>query len=107
MRDEREIELQKRFEAITASLTVVHGPDKAFAAVVSAWLMAIEQLAYYSHIHARDKKSTPEELRDELEKWLKSLHGEICEYMDLDQGEILRIAESFHQVVRDICSQKG
>lgn len=99
--------LQQRFNSIRESLKKVYGEEEAFAATVAAWLMAIQHLAYEAHKAAARHEYTPDELRDELEQQLRSLHQEICEHLGVDYQEAVTIAASFHEVIIDICNQKG
>lgn len=118
--NERAQRLMARFDLIQQSLSELHGPQVAFAAVTAAWLMAIQYWQHQSLLRMRDAAeqlpslqrhasltSLATDLDDENQIMLQGFHAELCKYLGVEEHVALRLSKSFQQVIRDICQQGG
>lgn len=113
---ERTRRLSLRFEAIQVGLSIVYGKDAAFAAASAAWLQAIqfafkegmEKIALDCEASARgDIQREITRIDLEMEQQMQAFHKEICEHLNVNREQAIDLYLHFHEVVKDICNQKG
>ena len=116
MEDSRANRLSERFNTIRQTLKELHGDKVAFGAASAAWLSAIQYATRQALLRvAKEAHEDPDvssirliaEMELEIEAMLQGFHKELCKSLEITQAECIPLAQSFQQVIEDICNQKG
>lgn len=105
--DSRAQRLTDRFDAIQGALELTIGREKAFAVALGAHARLIDTILLMYFHGVEDGKISVEEAHAEIHWMLLSMHSDVCEFLNVDQTEVIHLFRHFEEIINDILKEKG